>query len=34
MFLGNGDDEGIDWTMSEARGDLGACTVQGKANGG
>ena len=33
-FLGNGDGERADGTVSEARGDLEACIVQGRADGG
>ena len=32
--LGNGDDEGVDGTVSEARGDHGVCMDKGRANGG
>ena len=32
--LGNGDDEGANGMVFENRGNLWACTVQGKADGG
>ena len=32
--LGNGNDEGVDGTVSEARGDPGVCTDQGRVDGG